>query len=55
MQVFVENVEFLPGTDSYPTVTTLYSYCDAYDISLTEFVKRAFSFIKEPIEIDGNY
>ena len=40
---------------NYPTVTTLYSYCDAYEISLTEFVQRAFSFIKEPIETDGNY
>ncbi len=32
--------------ENYPTVTTLYSYCDAYEISLTEFVKRAFSFIE---------
>lgn len=31
--------------ENYPTVTTLYSYCDAYEISLTEFVKRAFSYI----------
>ena len=30
---------------NYPTVTTLYSYCNAYHISLSEFVSRAFSFI----------
>ncbi len=32
---------------NYPTVTTLYSYCDAYQISLREFVERAFSFIEQ--------
>jgi transcriptional regulator with XRE-family HTH domain len=30
---------------NYPTVTTLYSYCDAYKISLQDFVIRAFSYI----------
>lgn len=31
---------------NYPTVTTLYSYCEAYNISLEEFIVRAFSFIE---------
>ena len=30
---------------NYPTITTLCSYCDAYQIGLEEFVSRAFSFI----------
>ncbi|WP_332446265.1 hypothetical protein [Sphaerochaeta sp.] len=30
---------------NFPTVTTLYSYCDAYDITLTEFIACAFSFV----------
>lgn len=32
---------------NYPTVTTLYSYCKAYNITLEEFVIRAFSFIEK--------
>jgi transcriptional regulator with XRE-family HTH domain len=38
--------------ENYPTVTTLYSYCDAYEISLEEFVKRAFSFIDDSTQED---
>lgn len=32
---------------NYPTVTTLCSYCNAYNISLMEFLVRAFSFISK--------
>lgn len=32
---------------NYPTVTTLETYCDAFGISMAEFLLRAFSYIEK--------